>query len=112
MPIGGHTEFVIEGTLSSEYSQQQADGGFFQFGVPIDTGLVQIWVLMPVGRNYEYFEIIGFPVGQPELAQTIEPDTTVEVPYGSIAMFRMINPEHNYRYECRWKWADGSELGE
>ncbi|TWT51660.1 hypothetical protein CA85_52300 [Allorhodopirellula solitaria] len=31
---------------------------------------------------------------------------TVELPIGSIATFELINPENNYRYECRWRWLD------
>ena len=111
VPLGGDIEVVADSMLASEEAEHRPDGGHFQFFVPIDTGLVQIWVLMPVGRAYDYFEITSFPLGKPELAQTIVPETSVELPYGSIATFRLINPEDNYRYECRWKWRDTPDSG-
>ena len=66
-------------------------------------------MLMPEGRTYDYFEMSSYPVGQPELAKVFVPDTTVELPLGAIAMFRIIDPDPNHRYECRWKWKSESE---
>ena len=112
VPLGGDIEVVADSILASEEAEYGPDQGHFQFWVPIDTGLVQIWVLMPVGRAYDDFEIAGYPLGKPELAQIIVPETSVELPYGSIVTFRMINPEDNYRYECRWKWRDAPDSGD
>ena len=108
VPLGGDTEVVFEGTIVSEMAEQLADEGRFKFTIPVSTGMVQIWMLMPEGRAYDYFEISGYPLGKPELAQTVEPDTKVELPLGSLATFRLINPQANYRYECRWKWNEQS----
>jgi hypothetical protein len=109
-PIGTDEDVVFEGLLISEFSEQHGDGGHFQFTIPSDTGLAQIWMLMPKDRTYDHFEISGFPIDQPELSQTVIPTTTVELPIGSIATFQLINPKNNYRYECRWKWSDTTEL--
>jgi hypothetical protein len=43
---------------------------------------------------------------EPEQSQTVVPTTTVELPIGSIATFQLINPKHDFRYECRWKWSE------
>ena len=51
----------------------------------------------------------SYPVGKPQLAQVVVPDTTVELPLGSIVTFRFVNPQADYRYECRWRWAKESE---
>ncbi len=110
VPIGGTAEIVTEATIASELSRLTADEGMFQFTIPLDTGLAQVWMLLPTGRTYDLFEISGFPTGKPELAKYIVPDTTVELPLGAIATFQLINPRADYRYECRWKWSeeDGS----
>jgi len=106
VPIGGSTEIVTEAVVASEMAELTADQGMFQFTIPHDTGLAQIWMLLPTGRSYDYFEISGFPVGKPELAKTVVPDTTVELPLGAIATFQLINPRADHRYECRWKWSE------
>ena len=109
VPIGAHAEIVIDTTLVSHMVEQAADAGRFHFTVHTNTGLAQIWMLMPQGRTYDYFEIAGYPIGKPELAQTVVPNAKVELPLGAIATFRLINPDANHRYECRWKWNTEAE---
>jgi hypothetical protein len=109
IPIGADAEVVLEGLLISEFAEQYGDEGRFQFSIPADTGLAQIWMLMPENREYEHFEISGWPIDEPERSQTVVPTTTVELPIGSIATFQLINPKHNFRYECRWKWSEQNE---
>jgi hypothetical protein len=109
VPLRGDTEVVLEGSVVSDMAAEKADEGHFKFTVPIDTGLVQIWMLMPQGREYDYFEIIGYPISSPELAQIFEPDSKVELPLGSIATFRFVDPDDDYRYECRWKWSEEAD---
>jgi predicted acylesterase/phospholipase RssA len=109
VPIGSDSEIVTEAKIASDMSELVADVGRFQFTIPHDTGLVQIWMLMPIGRRYDFFEISGFPIDHPELAKTIVPDTTVDLPLGAIATFRLINPKADHRYECRWKWSEDTE---
>ena len=109
IPIGADAEVVLEGLLISEFAEQYGDQGRFQFSILADTGLAQIWMLMPVDRDYEHFEISGCPIGEPDRSQTVVPATTVELPIGSIATFQLINPRHDYRYECRWKWSNENE---
>ncbi len=81
----------------------------FYFTITDDTGLVRIWILMPEGRPYEDFDISGYPIGQPELAEIIVPTTTVDLPIAAIATFELINPKHNDRYVCRWRWIEEVE---
>lgn len=109
IPIGTDTEVVLEGAIVTEMAEQVADEGHFKFTIFAETGLVQMWMLMPQGREYDYFEISGYPIGSPELAQIIEPDTRVELPIGAIATFRLVNPKADHRYECHWKWSQPSE---
>ena len=104
IPIGQDTEVVFEGNLISEYATQSADEGRFTFAITADTGMAQIWMLMPQDREYERFQISGYPIDRPDLLEIIEPTSKVELPVGSIATFQIINPKEAYRYECRWKW--------
>lgn len=106
VPIGDDVEVVLEGLLPQGAQQQFDVEGGFQFNIPVDTGLAQVWMLMPEGRGYEKFEISGYPLENPEQRQTIIPATTVSLPIGSIATFQLINPRHHYRYDCHWKWAE------
>lgn len=78
----------------------------FRFAVASDAGLAQIWILMPTNRSYDRFEIHSYPIGQPDLSESVVPATTVDLPIGSIATFQLINPKSNRRYECRWNWTD------
>ena len=108
VPVGADTRMSLEGHVGRERSSVTSDEGWFEFTVPVSTGLAQIWMLMPEGRTYERFEIRGFPIGQPELAETIVPTSTVDLPIGAISTFQLINPQHHYRYECSWKWSNDS----
>lgn len=109
IPIGGRAEVMLDRTLTKELASQMADQGRFNFSVLAKTGLLQIWMLMPEDRQYESFEVSGYPIGQPELAQLVVPHSRVELALGSIVTFRLINPEANYRYECRWTWQEMSQ---
>ena len=60
---------------------------------------------MPENREYGLFEVSSHPIGQPELNEIVVPAATVRVAMGSVATFRLINPEPNRRYECRWTWG-------
>ena len=86
--------------------EQHGDEGRFRFSIFADTGLAQIWMLMPPDREYDHFEISGWPIDDSEQSISIVPTTTVKLPIGSIATFQLINPRHDYRYECRWKWKN------
>jgi hypothetical protein len=108
LPLGDDMEVVLEGMMISEMSEQFTDQGQFLFKIPADTALLNIWMLMPQDRDYEHFEVSGFPIGQPDLSQTIVPTSTVELPIGSIATFQLINPKRDYQYICRWRWSDDS----
>lgn len=45
-------------------------------------------------------------MGHPELAKVVVPSSEVKLPFGFIAMFRMINPDPGHHYECTWTWTD------
>jgi predicted acylesterase/phospholipase RssA len=104
--IGASTEAVLDEMLASDLMDHSRDAGRFRFTIAADTVLVRIWILMPEGRTFDHFEIKGFPIDQPEKAQVINPTTTVELPIGSIVTFQLINPRHEFRYECSWNWSD------
>ena len=106
VPIGSETNVIVDQVLPTNVANQLGGMGRFQFSIAADTGLVRIWVLLPVGRQHDQFELIGFPMGQPDHVEVIDATTTVELPIGAIATFQMINPRNHYRYECRWRWRD------
>ena len=109
-PMGVDKSIVWESIMPPESASSTGDSGQFTFSIQWDTTLVRVWMLMPEGRNYDYFEIAGYPIDQPDQVEVVRPTTTVELPIGSIATFELINPKHNYRYEVRWRWeSDGQE---
>ena len=109
VPMGDDVELILEFNLSQEAATQSHRSGNFFFSIPFKTGLSQVWVLMPEGRTYKSFEVISFPIDQPDRAELIVPDSKVELPFGSIAMFRLINPDADHRFECRWTWTESAE---
>ncbi len=106
IPHGGDAEVVFDGHVLSERAATYGDEGLFQFAVMVDTALLQIWMLMPDDRGYKDFTIRGYPIGEPEMTEVITPTNTVQLPIGAIAVFQLINPRHDYRYECRWTWTE------
>jgi hypothetical protein len=64
---------------------------------------------MPEDREYGAFEVSSHPIGKPELSEIVIPASTVRVAMGSVATFRLISPEPNRRYQCRWTWGKLSD---
>ena len=86
-----------------------ANGGRLNFTVRTKTGLLQVWLLMPEDRAYGLFEVSSHPIDKPELSEIVVPAATVRAGMGSVATFRLINPEPNRRYECRWTWDKSTD---
>ena len=106
VPANGYADVNLAWTLTKELASEVADEGRFNFTVAAETDIIQVWILMPEGREYDSFQVSGHPVGQPGETQTVVPHSTVQLPFGSIATFRMINPTARFCYECRWTWTD------
>ena len=104
VPIGSATQIVMRNRLLPEMASESEDSGRYTFGIASPTGLLEIWMLMPADREYNTFEVSSYPVGQPSLAKVVIPHSRVEVAQGSIATFRLVNPQVNHLYECQWTW--------
>ena len=106
VPLNSHAEIVSQSILPSELASVVADKGRFSFTVRTKTGLLQVWLLMPEGRDYGLFEVSSHPIGKPELSEIVVPAAVVRVALDSVATFQLINPEPDRRYECRWTWSE------
>ncbi|MDA7873944.1 hypothetical protein N9B17_02155 [Rhodopirellula sp.] len=106
IPISDEIVGVFETMLPRDMAGVIENQGRFRFSIVSDTGLAQIWILMPTGRQYERFQIWSHSVGQPDLSEMVVPATTVDLLIGSIATFQLINPKSNRISECRWEWTD------
>ena len=106
VPIGKDTEIVVEKIVASDSSDSLQDEGRFQFSVPAVIGVVEMWLMMPDGHTYKNLEVSRHALDNPDLIYSVTPDVKVELPFGSIATFRLINPETKSRYECRWVWQE------
>ena len=105
VPLNSHADIVSHSILPSEMASAFADRGRFNFNVRTKTGLLQVWLLMPQNREYGAFEVSSHPIGKPELSEIVVPSATVRVALGSVATFRLINPEPNRTYQCHWTWS-------
>ncbi|MCG8584284.1 MAG: patatin-like phospholipase family protein [Pirellulales bacterium] len=106
-PIGVGQDVVFEGYAQKEAAAHDDEEGRITFSTHTDTGFSQVWLLMPEGRESGYFEISSYPFDHPEDARVFEADSKIELPLGALAMFRIIDPNPQHRYECRWKWSAG-----
>ena len=104
-PPGDDLDVLFVGSMPRDSMTDSPDAASFSFSVSTETAITQIWMLMPLDRDHKHFEIVRYPIGKFEQAQPVTPDSQVELPIGSIANFRLLNPEKNYRYECRWRWG-------
>jgi predicted acylesterase/phospholipase RssA len=104
IPLGDDVDVLFDGALPSDTMTESSDAGSFSFSIATTTGITQIWMLMPTDRVYDKFEIIRYPIGKFGSAEFVTPDSQIELPIGSIATFRLLNPTVDYRYECRWRW--------
>lgn len=106
VPLDTDVDLLFRRDLGSSLIGVNEFGGQLDFSVRDRISVVQIWVLMPTDRSFESLEVVGHPIGSPDQAKFVVPDSLVELPYGSIAMFRLIDPDSNYSYQCRWRWVD------
>ena len=109
LAIGEEQVCTFESIMPADMAEQMGDAGRFRFTIAAETGLAQIWMLMPSDRPYEHFEIWSYPVENPDLSELVVPAKTVELPIGSIATFQLINPKGDRRYECRWTWSSADD---
>lgn len=105
-PSDSEQEIVTQTILPEQFASFNKDQGSFNFNVRTDTGLLQVWLLMPKNRDFDSFEVISYPIGQPELAEIVVPAATVNVSEESVATFQLISPKPQRCYECRWIWGD------
>ncbi|MCO8122386.1 patatin-like phospholipase family protein [Stieleria sp. TO1_6] len=106
VPIGTDTSLMVNQVLSDTMADQKNGIAKFRFTIAAKTGLARIWVLLPEGRDHDQFALNRYPIDHPEQVELVQATMTVELPIGSIATFELINPESDYRYECRWRWLD------
>lgn len=104
IPPGDDMDVLFVGSMPTDSMSDSTDAGSFSFSISTETSITQIWMLMPLDRGHKHFEIVRYPIGQFEAAEPVSPDSRVELPIGEIANFQLVNPEQNYRYECRWRW--------
>lgn len=97
---------VVTDAVAQARSPEEPQTGRFYFHIPAQTSLVYCWVLMPVDREYENFEIVAYPPESLDDLKIVTPDAKVQLESASLASFNLINPQPGYRYECRWKWLD------
>ncbi len=110
VPLNSYADIDLQVILPTEMARAFTDEGCFNFAVGTKTGLLQVWLLMPVGREYDLFEVSSHPIGHPELSEVVVPAAMVRVALDSVATFRLINPEPQRRYECRWTWGQPVEV--
>lgn len=108
VPIGGRADIVMQRTVTEETATDMADEGRFNFSILAQTSLLEVWILLPEGRYCDSFEVSGYPTGRPELAKVVVPHSQVHLAFGTIATFRLINPDAGSRYVCRWIWRSES----
>ncbi|MEM9657644.1 MAG: patatin-like phospholipase family protein, partial [Planctomycetota bacterium] len=109
LPIGSRQDVQIRRELPEEEASDAVDKGRFNLSVNAETGLLEVWMLLPQGRRHESFEVFSYPTGRPEQAQVVVPHTRVELALDSIATFRLINPSPGTEYECHWTWTDAAD---
>lgn len=105
VPRESDVDILFDGALPSDKLLDTGDAASFAFNISTKTGISQIWILMPSDRIYKDFEIVRYPVGEPGMAEFVTPDSQVELPIGAITTFRLLNPETDFHYECRWRWG-------
>ena len=109
VPLDSYADIVSQSILPSEMARDDANGGRLNFSVRTKTGLLQVWLLMPEDRTYGLFEVSSHPIDEPERSEIVVPAAAVRAGMGSVATFRLINPEPNRRYKCRWTWEKPTE---
>ncbi len=106
VPVGSVADLNLQRRITPDTTSVVADEGRFSFSSLAETGLLEVWILLPEGRKYNSFEVSSHPIGQPELAKIVVPHSTARLAFDSIATFRIIDPLTQHRYECRWQWEN------
>ncbi len=106
VPIEHEVDIVSDVIIPAESITGETNEAELGFSIPAETGLAKVWILMPEGRPYTGFEITKHKIGEEDAAEEVVPTDKVELPLGSLITFQLASPEHNFRYECRWKWLD------
>jgi len=61
-----------------------------------------VWILLPSGKEYRRWQIVGYPKEQPEKVERVKVVTEYLAEDSTILAFKMLSLKAGYIYEVQW----------
>ncbi len=67
-----------------------------------ETGMLSYWLLLPEGKQYQNFDLLRYPIGQPKAPERVAPAYQFNTMEGRVLAFALLSLKPGFMYECRW----------
>jgi len=102
VPAGNAVDIIYEHLSPGLFLRNDAGSATLSFDVEARTEELARWLLLPKGKEYRSFELIRYPIGKPEAAESVKPVTEYLADDFTILAFKLLALEAGYTYEITW----------
>jgi len=99
---GSSVDIEIEAAVHDFEARKGKHENWLRYSPPAATELASVWVLFPESRPYKDYRLIRYAKADPSTFREIEPQYTIDHPYGSVIAWSIVNAEAGCVYECEW----------
>jgi hypothetical protein len=76
------------------------------FTVDAETALLNGWLLLPEGKQYQSFDLLRYPSGDATAPELVAPANHFSSLDGQLLSFSLLSLKPGFTYECRWAYRD------
>jgi len=102
VPPGESVDIMYEHLSPGTFLRGGLDSDTLAFDVETPTIELTRWLLLPRGRQYRSWQMVHFPTGKPDAAESVKPVTEFLAEDNTILAFKLLAPEPGYTYELTW----------
>jgi hypothetical protein len=110
LPEGEYADVIYENFAQGLFLREGIESTSLSWDYEVDTMEQRWWLLMPEGVEYRSFQLIGYPMGNPELVEIMKPVTEFRSNDFKILAFKLLGLKAGYTYELSWFYSRRSTV--
>jgi hypothetical protein len=99
VPAGAVVDLPLEAMLREPRPKRLQSANC---NVDADTGVLNIWVLLPEGKQLQSFDLLRTSAAKGSAPELITPASHMDTPDGDLLAFSLLSVKPGYTFECRW----------
>jgi predicted acylesterase/phospholipase RssA len=102
VPAGDFVDLIYEHISSGNFLKREAGSTTITFHTQADTAEVTRWFLLPQGKEYRSFRILGWETGKPETVKPVKVVTEFLADDSTILAYKLLSVKPGYTHEVTW----------